>query len=243
MIKMWIIFKFGYFLIVLIQVLCFQERDNNKEKIKCSPIANYSQYIMGYTYNHHILTNESSEEVSIIEYNDKNNLKLEFKIKCEKSGHWRRREIDEISDKNNNNSDDICHKNSTKYYLCFYEGILVICKKNRTDKQFNDKNKNSNNTALYVMIGILITLIIPLIIWFRFKNREPIALPAVVYNNYTNEISFNNSNDYYSIDYRYASSHFVNEENLSISNVSQNDQMRENSIYESNENSEIKSYK
>jgi hypothetical protein len=82
----------------------------------------------------------------------------------------------------------------------------------------------------------------PFIIWFRFKNREPIALPTLVYDNCTNQINYNNSNDYYSIDYRYVSSHFVNEENLSIANVSQCDEMRENSIYESNENSEIKSY-
>ncbi len=226
----------------MIQILYVQSYNNSKEKIKCPPIENYSQYIMGYTDNYHFLTPESSEKVSIIECNVKNDLKLEFKIKCEKNGHWLKREkFDEISNKNNSNSDDICNKNSSRYYLCFYEKILVLCKiNNMTDNQFNDNNKNSNNTILYVIIGILITLtlVMPFIIWFRFKNREPIALPTLVYDNCTNQINYNNSNDYYSIDYRYVSSHFVNEENLSIANVSQCDEMRENSIYESNENFE-----
>jgi hypothetical protein len=239
MIKMWIIFKFGYILIVLIQILFVQSYDNYKEKTKCPPIRNDSRYKLIRDNKYHIITRDSSSEASIIECNVKNDLKLQFKIKCQKSGHWlKKEEFDEISDKNNNNSNDICYNNSTKYYLCFYERILVPCKKkDMTLNQFN-------NTALYVIIGILITLTLVMlfIISFRFNNREPVALPAVVYNNYTNEINSNNSNDYYSIDYRYVSSHSVNEENLSISNVSQYDQMRNNSIYESNEISQIKSY-
>jgi hypothetical protein len=245
MIKMWIIFKFGYILIVLIQILFVQSYNNHKEKTKCPPIGNYSQYITDNKY--HIITQESSSEASIIECNVKNDLKLQFKIKCQKSGHWlKKEEFDEISDKNNINSNDICYKNMTKYYLCFYERILVRCKKKKSnDTQFYDNhNRNDNHIALYVMVGMLITLtlVMPFIIWFRFKNREPVALPAVVYNSCINEINYNNSNDYNSIDYLYVPSHFVNEQNLSISNVSQYDQTRENSIYESNENSEIKSY-
>jgi hypothetical protein len=249
---MWIIFKFGYILIVLIQILCVQSYNNHKEEIKCLPIGNYNQtqYVKGFTEKYHILTNESSSEATIIEYNVKNNLKLEFKIKCGKNGIWKKGEPEGISDKNNSISDDICYKNSKKHYYCFYEKILVHCEEKQSNvTQFNDNHNDKhkrkhNHIALYVMVGIMITLTLVMlcIIWFRFKNREPVALPAVVYNNFPNEINYNNSSNYDSIDYRYVSSHFVNEENLGVSNVSQFDQIRNNSIYESNENSQIKSY-
>jgi hypothetical protein len=222
MIKMWIIFKFGYILIVLIQILCVQSYNNHKEEIECLRIGNYNQtqYVKDLTEKCHILTNELSSE-AIIQYNVKNNLKLQFKIKCGKNGIWKKGEPEETSDKNNSISDNICYKNSKKYYYCFYEKIVFHCEEKQSNvTQFNDndddnhkhKHKQSNVTQfndnhnhgrnhlsqaeiIAIILGLISVIsicIISCLIWVIIKYKNKKNLSTNRNENYVN-----NPNDEY----------------------------------------------